>query len=142
MTSGADVVAAARGELGTPWMHQARLPGVALDCVGLVIITARALGLVPADLDVTGYGRQPDGTLLQQAECHMQRISALDLGAVLVVSITGEPQHMGIVGDYRHGGWSLIHAASNARPGRVIETRLMFHRAQQLQAIYRLPGVS
>ena len=72
----------------------------------------------------------------------LQRIGALELGAMVVLSITGQPQHLGIVGDYRHGGWSLIHAASNARPGRVIETRLMFHRAQQLQAIYRLPGVS
>ena len=142
MTTAADVVAAARAELGTPWMHQARLPGVALDCAGLVIVTARRLGLVPADFDIGGYGRQPDGTLLAVCDQHMQRLSDLELGAVVVVSITGEPQHMGIVGDYRHGGWSLVHAASNARPGRVIETRLMFHRAQQLQAIYRLPGVS
>jgi cell wall-associated NlpC family hydrolase len=142
MTTGADVVAAARAELGTPWMHQARLPGEALDCVGLVIVTARRLGLLPADWDVNGYGRHPDGTLLLQCDQHMQRIGAMELGAVVVVAITGEPQHMGIVGNYRHGGWSLIHAASNARPGRVIETRLMFHRAQQLQALYRLPGVS
>lgn len=142
MTTGAEVVAAARAELGTLWIHQARLPGVALDCAGLVIITARRLGLLPADWDIADYGRLPDGTLLHRCGQHMQRIHALELGAVLVVSITGEPQHMGIVGDYRHGGWSLIHAASNARPGRVIETRLMFHRAQQLQAVYRLPGVS
>lgn len=142
MTTQADIVAAARAELGTPWMHQARLPGVALDCAGLVIVTARRLGLVPDDFDIGGYGRQPDGTLLAVCEQHMRRVDDLELGAVLVVSITGEPQHMGIVGDYRHGGWSLIHAASNARPGRVIETRLMIHRAQQLQAIYRLPGVS
>jgi len=142
MTTGADVVAAARGELGTPWMHQARLPGVALDCAGLVIITAKRLRLVPAEWDITDYGRLPDGTLLATCDQHMQRIGVIELGAVLVLSITGQPQHMGIVGDYRHGGWSLVHAASNACPGRVIETRLMFHRAQQLQAIYRLPGVT
>lgn len=142
MTTGADVVAAARGELGTPWMHQARLPGVALDCAGLVIVVCKQLGLLPAEWDVTDYGRQPDGTLLARCDERMQRIGGLELGAVVVLAITGEPQHMGIVGDYRHGGWSLIHAASNARPGRVIETRLMWHRAQQLRAIYRLPGVA
>lgn len=142
MTTGADVVAAARGELGTPWMHQARLPGVALDCAGLVIVTAKRLGLVSQAWDIADYGRLPDGSLLDRCDEHMQRIGAMELGAVLVVAITGQPQHMGIVGDYRHGGWSLIHAASNARPGRVIETRLMFHRAQQLRAVYRLPGVS
>jgi len=142
MTTGADVAAAARAEMGTPWMHQGRLPGVALDCAGLVIVTAKRLGLVPQAWDIADYGRLPDGTLLDRCDEHMQRITALELGAVLVVAITGQPQHMGIVGNYRHGGWSLIHAASNARPGRVIETRLMFHRSQKLQAIYRLPGVS
>jgi len=142
MTTGADVVAAARAEMGTAWMHQARLPGVALDCAGLVIVTAKRLGLVPQTWDIADYGRLPDGSLLDRCDEHMQRIGAMELGAVLVVAITGQPQHMGIVGDYRHGGWSLIHAASNARPGRVIETRLMFHRAQQLRAVYRLPGVS
>lgn len=142
MTTGADVVSAARDELGTAWMHQARLPSVAVDCAGLVIVTARRLGLLPQDWDIADYGRLPDGTLLATCDRHMQRIGALELGAVVVLAITGEPQHLGIVGDYRHGGWSLIHAASNARPGRVIETRLMFHRSQKLQAIYRLPGVS
>jgi cell wall-associated NlpC family hydrolase len=142
MTTGADVAAAARAEMGTPWMHQGRLPGVALDCAGLVIVTAKRLGLVPQAWDIADYGRLPDGTLLDRCGEHMQRINALELGAVLVVAITGQPQHMGIVGNYRHGGWSLIHAASNARPGRVIETRLMFHRSQKLQAVYRLPGVS
>lgn len=142
MTTGADVVAAARAELDTAWMHQARLPGVALDCAGLVIVTAKRLGLLPDQWEIADYGRLPDGTLLDRCDAHMQRIGALELGAVVVVAITGEPQHMGIVGDYRHGGWSLIHAASNARPGRVIETRLMWHRAQQLRAVYRLPGVA
>lgn len=142
MTTGADVVAAARAELDTPWMHQARLPGVAVDCAGLVIVVAKRLGLVAGDWDIADYGRLPDGTLLQRCDEHMQRITSLELGAVLVVAITDQPQHLGIVGDYRHGGWSLIHAASNARPGRVIETRLMFHRSQKLQAAYRLPGVS
>lgn len=142
MISKESVVAAAREQLGTPWMHQARLSHVALDCVGLVIIVARQLELIPADWDIADYGRQPDGTLLQRCNQHMEKIGELELGAVIVVSITGEPQHMGIVGDYRHGGWSIIHAASNARPGRVIETRLMWHRTQQLRAIYRLPGVS
>ena len=36
MPTSADVVTAARGQIGVPWMHQARLPGVALDCAGLV----------------------------------------------------------------------------------------------------------
>lgn len=136
----ADVVAAARAEIGTRWMHQGRLPGVALDCAGLVIVTARRLGLVPDDLDINGYGRIPDGSLMGVCGQHMQPLDRIELGAVLVLAVHRDPQHLGIVGDYRHGGWSLIHAASQA--GRVIETRLMFAAGCELRGIYRLPGVA
>ena len=69
----------------------------------------------------------------------MTRIADLELGAVIVVVCDRQPQHMGIVGDYRHGGWSLIHGASLA--GRVVETRLMWARNMRLVAVYRMPGV-
>ena len=133
------VVATARGMLGTTWMHQARLPRTALDCAGLVICTARALGLVPAGWNIADYPRHPDGTLAGLCAAHMQPIHAIELGAVLVLAIERDPQHLGIVGDYAHGGWSLIHASSAA--GRVVETRLLFARGAALRGIYRLPGV-
>ena len=130
-------VAAARAELGTPWVHQGRLPGLALDCAGLVIVTARRLGMVAADWDVGGYSRAPDGSMLALCEQHMQQIGVLELGAVLVLQTDREPQHMGIVGDYRHGGWSVIHASNAA--GSVVETRLMFARNFVLSGIFLLP---
>lgn len=133
------VVATARGMRGTRWMHQGRRPGEALDCAGLVICTARALGLVPDGWDIADYPRQPDGSLANLCATHMEPIDALELGAVLVLAIERDPQHLGIVGDYAHGGWSLIHASSAA--GRVVETRLMFARGATLRGIYRLPGV-
>jgi cell wall-associated NlpC family hydrolase len=142
MATRAEVVAAARGHLGTPWVHQGRFPGLALDCAGLVILVARGLGLVAHDFDVNGYERAPDGTMLGWCDGHMQRISEIELGAVLVLATAEQPQHLGIVGDYLHGGWSLIHACNATRPPRCIETRLMFARNQQLRGIYRMPGVS
>ncbi len=137
----ADVVAAARRQLGARWMHQARLPGVAMDCVGLVIVVARQLGLVAPDFDVGPYGRQPDGSMLTLAGQHMRPLSSIELGAVLAVAVDRDPQHMGIVGDYRHGGWSIIHAHSMSSPPRVVETRLMWSAVMRLRGLYRLPGV-
>ena len=134
------VVAAARAELGTAWMHQGRLPGVALDCAGLVIVTARRLGLVPPGWDINGYARVPDGSMAGVCAEYMQPIGEIELGAVLLLAVHQDPQHLAIVGDYRHGGWSLIHAASRA--GRVIETRLMFAAGCQLRGVFRLPGVA
>jgi cell wall-associated NlpC family hydrolase len=144
MTTRARIVAAARDWIGTPWQHQQRTKGLAVDCAGLVIGVARELELVPAEFDVQGYGRQPNGTLMRLCAEHMQRIdqARMQPGDVVVVAIAADPQHMGIVGDYRHGGLSIIHAASAAAPGRVIETRLMFARNLQFVAAFALPGVA
>lgn len=140
MITGADVVAAARGHLNTRWQHQGRMPGVALDCLGLVIVVARQLGCVVADFDIEGYGRHADGSMLALCERHMTRIDAFELGCVLALAVVDDPQHLAIVGDYRHGGRSVIHAHSGE--GRVIETRLMFAKNFELRGIYRLPGVA
>jgi len=142
MTTRAEVVAEARTWIGTPWVHQHRVKGIGIDCVGLIICVARDLGLSPQGTDWTGYGKHPDGSMLPLCDQHMIRISkdAMQPGDVLVMAIERDPQHMGIVGDYRHGGLSLIHAAS--KTGRVIETRLMFARNQLFRGAYALPGVA
>jgi hypothetical protein len=137
--TGLDVIACARGMLDTPWRHQGRMPGVALDCAGLIICVGRSLGLLPADFDVNGYRRSPDGSMLRFCRAHLLEIGDLEIGAVLVVSMVNEPQHLGIVADYRHGGFSLVHAASAAE--RVVETRLMFARNFVRRGVFRLPGV-
>lgn len=142
LTPRAAVVQAARAWLGTPYHHQARLKSTGCDCIGLVIGVSRELGLVPACFDICGYSRMPDGkNLMAQAAEHMTHINWEDArpGDVVVVSFDAEPQHFGILGDYRHGGLSIIHAASNT--GRVIETRLMFSAAMQFVAAFELPGV-
>ena len=134
------VVAAARTHLGARWMHQARLPREAMDCDGLVILVARELGIVAPDFDVNAYSRVPDGTMQAVCDQHMQRIAEPELGAVLLLQPYDQPQHMGIVGDYRHGGHSLIHADSLR--GRVVESRWLAFRNMKLVGAYRLPGVA
>lgn len=143
MTTRAEVVAEARSWIGTPFQHQQRLKGVGVDCAGLVIGVARELGLVAADFDVTGYSRAPDGTLLELCDANMARIGQdqMQPGDVVVVSVESDPQHMGILGDYVHGGLSIIHAASIGPRQAVIETRLMFSRAMTFVAAYSMPGV-
>jgi len=141
MTPRAAVVAAARQWIGTPWVHQQRAKGVAVDCAGLVIGVARELGLVAAQFDIGGYGRWPDGTLLDKCGDVMTPIerAAMRVGDVLVVATDEEPMHMGILGDYAHGGLSLIHA-SNIRG--VVEHRLLFARNMRFSAAYALPMVT
>ena len=138
-----DVVAAARAWLGTPFHHQARLQGVGVDCVGLVIGVARMLGLVAPDFDVSAYPRVPDGkSLMHLVRLHMRELELEEVmqpGDVVVVRFDSDPQHLGILGDYRHGGLSIIHAAAD--PGRVIETRLLFSQSMQFVQAFALPGI-
>lgn len=138
-----DVVGAARALLGTAFHHQARLPGVGLDCAGVVVVVGRQLGLFDPAFDVTDYPRVPDGSTLQ-AYCDQYLAPAADPatgGVVLVAWGRGEPQHMGIVVPYVHGGLAMVHAESR-RHKRVIETRLLFGRAMRLVRAYRFPGVA
>lgn len=136
-----DVVRAARSYIGTPFHHQGR-SRVGMDCAGLVICVARDLGIVPKDFDVPAYPRRADGsTMIALCVENMESIALDDMlpGDVIVVAVRRDPQHMGFVGDYRYGGFSIIHAASRRDgKGEVVETRLMFARNQQYRAAFRI----
>jgi cell wall-associated NlpC family hydrolase len=143
MISRSQVIAEAREWIGTPFHHQARIKGVGVDCVGLVLGVAWELGIAPRTLDEKGYPRVPDGvSLMRTMRGHAAEIDRADMqpGDVIVLSFDRDPQHLGILGDYRHGGLSIIHAAGNT--GRVIETRLMFSPAMKFVAAFALPGVN
>lgn len=133
-----EIVSIARRWLGTPFHHQARLEGVGVDCVGLVICIARELGAVAKDWDVKGYGRVPDGVqLMRHLDDRLDAITQEEMrpGDVVLVAFDSHPQHVGIVGDYTHGGLSIIHASG--AHGRVLETRLLFTKAMRFAGAYR-----
>lgn len=137
--TGAAVVAAARGWLGTPFCHQGRLSGVGVDCVGLVIGVARELGL--SDFDVTGYARSPDSdALCRLAHELMQPIppSAARPGDVLLIAIEGRARHLAIRSELA-GDPAMIHAWAPQR--RVVEHRIDADWAVRIRAAFRLPGV-
>ncbi|MDZ4253212.1 MAG: hypothetical protein U1A72_11660 [Sulfuritalea sp.] len=145
MTTRADVVRVARSFLSTPFHHLGRQPGIGLDCVGVPICISRELGTVAPDFDIPPYTPTPDGhTMMEWCNAHLTAVSQADMqpGDMIILAIERDPQHIGILGDYRHGGLSIIHAASNARPPRVIETRLMFSRSQRFVAAFALAGVA
>jgi hypothetical protein len=142
MTKRADFLRVVRSYNQTPYMHQGRLPGQALDCIGVPICASWELGLKPREFDIKGYGRRPDGTLLRQAREHMTQIdqSEMQIGDVLVLHFGADPQHIGVVADRRGGGFNIIHAES-LRQRRVIETRLCFGGQMKFVAAFRIPGI-
>ncbi len=140
------IIQAARGWKSTPYKHQGRLKGVGVDCAGLPICVAREVGLVATDFDVSGYGRVPDGSsLVAHCDRWMRRIEGPEMAAVIVIRFDreGPAQHLGILADYLHGGYSMIHAlgTSDGR-GRVVEHRLDESTLRKTVGFWRFPGVN
>lgn len=137
----ADAVAAARACLGVPWMHQGRSAS-GMDCIGLLAAVGRRLGCdVPDD---AAYGRVPNGEqLLSEMR---QYLLAEPIGTrpqpghMVALRVGLQPHHVGVIGDYRHGGLSLIHG--NSKAGCVTEHRLTPAWVAAIVELYRAPGVT
>lgn len=141
--NGADVVTAARGWTGVRWRHQGRSRD-GIDCAGLVIKVAHDLGL--SEFDTKDYARQAtDETMLALCREHAIEIAMKDARpGDLVVLRFGNQRHIGFLGDYLHGGLTLLHAYSH-HPRKVVEHRFdeTWLRAvnAQLIGVFRLHGV-
>lgn len=125
----------ARSWIGTPYQHQGRIKGVACDCIGLVIGTARALGLTEYDID--GYGTRPDGNLRPVMETQLESVplDTVQPGDVVLFAWASHPLHVGILSDASH----VIHAYLPNR--RVVENIIDKRWRAQIVAAYHVPGV-
>jgi len=129
----AAIIAAARSQIGTPFHHLGRLPGIRLDCAGLVVHVAREIG---ADyLDVDGYSNHPSQGMLEAAldrQPCLRRVSLIDRqpGDVLLMRFKGDPQHLAIC-----AGDTVIHAYADN--GYVCEHRLADVWVARIVRVYR-----
>ena len=125
----------ARTWLDTPYQHQGRLKGIACDCIGLVIGTARALGL--SDFEITDYGRRPDGRLRPVMETQLDIIAVADAqpADVLLFQWDSCPIHVAILATEA----TMIHAFLPNR--RVVEMTIDDRIRMQIVAAYHVPGV-
>jgi hypothetical protein len=137
-----DVVAIARETLGTPYLHQQRVNGLALDCAGVPVHVGLRLGV--SFNDVTNYGRLPQPAEMRKAlDAALTRVprACMQFGDVAWISFQQEPQHFAIVGNYRLGGFSLIHAYNGAGLKKVVEHRLDEDWLARIVGVWRFPGV-
>jgi cell wall-associated NlpC family hydrolase len=111
-----EIIAAARAEIGTPFMHQGRLPGKALDCAGLAVVVASHWHAVD---EPRAYGRSPHLGLLQEwveAQDFLEAISKPEAGCLMLMRFGKEPQHLAIC-----AGEMMIHSYGSV--GKVVEHR-------------------
>jgi len=133
------IVAEARTWVGTPFLHQGRVKGRGVDCVGLVIGVARELGL--AEYKEIAYGRQPDTNVMRgQLEHYLEKIhlSEVKAGDIYWMRFT-YPMHTAIASDI-DGDRGIIHSYSQI--GKCIEHRLDSVWESRIAACYRYKGLS
>lgn len=131
------VVDAARRWDGTKWRHQGRhREGV--DCVGLVVMVCRELGL--SDYDFLAYGREPDARRFLP---HFTAAGAIRIdpkaagdGDLILFHQDGFPMHSGFLAT-RRGVRTVVHAHNGRR--RVLEEDL--RPESPIVAVFRIPGV-
>lgn len=151
----AAVLTEARACLGTPWIDEGRIKGVALDCIGLIECVAKACGFLDAEKTFQGYGRLPnDGTLERELAKVLDRINAKDMlaGDIALLSVPGAkfPMHLAFIGNYLHAGFgmpfSLIHATTDVRTketlGRGVEHRLDERWFKRIVSTWRFKGLA
>lgn len=107
-----NIIEEAREWIGTPYRHQCRSKGKAVDCIGLIYGVAEQLGIAPDHIpeNYKGYKSIPDSGKLQAGlNQYMDKIrmSEIQPGDVLLMTLTGQPQHLAI-----YTGSTIIHAYS------------------------------
>lgn len=142
-----DFAATVLAYVGTPFVHQGRVPGPkgGMDCPAPIILAAREHGIVAPDFDVTGYGRIPDGVGLKGfCDAHLIPLDREpDVGDVLLCAWgpAQPPHHLGVLVDATPGRMYWVHAEGLAHK-RVMRSRLVFgSRAMRLVQAYQVPGV-
>lgn len=137
------IVAEARSWVDTPFRHQARLKGVGVDCVGVVVKTAHALGL--SSFDTTDYARVPDPEAMRRAlDEHLDRIpfEAALPGDVLwfAISRARVGRHLGVITAL--DPVRFVHAYERSTVRHCLEQRLDDAWRKRIVACYRYRGVA
>ena len=132
-TSGLEIAREAQSWIGTPYVHQARVRGVGVDCVGLVTCVAADLGY-PHYADLR-YWHMPEG---DQILIELDRLfdpvqpQLSEPGDVLAFAWRRQAQHIGI--RTQHG---FVHADNSAAVKMVVEVSLDYKWRGRLAGAWR-----
>lgn len=130
MITAQQVTDVARTWVGTPFKHQGRLKGKAVDCGGLIVGIANDLGIEVKDF--LGYGREPANGMLERiVSSQTVKERKIKPGCILLMRFVREPQHLAIVTTNN----TIIHAYANI--GKVTEHRLSNMWKARVTDIYR-----
>lgn len=124
------IVAAALSYEGTRWRHQGRMPGVGLDCAGVIICAHRDAGLLMIDNE--NYARLPHPAEMRRyLDANTRPVAHAEPGDIVWLQFGGDPQHLAlVVGENR-----IVHGYMRAR--RVVVQRFDAALRARLVQCYR-----
>lgn len=115
----ADIVAAVRHCVGTRFRVQGRVPGLALDCVGVAQVAARAAGVPVGNVPPYRLGGDHEATVATFiAALGLEPHVAAAPGDLLLVAPAESRRHLAVVTAPGYPGL-IVHA--HAGVGRVVE---------------------
>lgn len=140
------VISEARRWVGTPYRHQARLLGVGVDCVGLIVGVGTACDVLPwseeAFAPFAGYARLPNpGKMREAMGRFLVPVPAAEVQRGDVAWFAwrdGLPMHLAIL-SRRDRRLTMIHATSQI--GKVVEHGFADPWPRRVDSWWRYPGL-
>jgi cell wall-associated NlpC family hydrolase len=137
------IVEVARSMIDTPWRHQGRVPGKALDCTGLIVKVGHLAHVLSEEVDYTRYNRYPDPDDLRR---HLAKFAVRKrwedrkVGDIIEFAVehVNFPCHLGILTE-KEGVPYLIHAQMMRR--KVVEHEFSEDWVKQATKVFKYPGV-
>jgi len=146
--TGSQVAAKAREFVGTPFQHQGRRKGRALDCVGLPLCVGEELGLLDRNKvpfkgsDNQNYSSQPlDAFVHDEAKRRLAEkpVEQMQDGDVVILRIPTVPCHAAIACT-TNGVRGMIHAYSGN--GKCVEHVMDDKWRKRIAGVFSYPGVT
>lgn len=147
------IVKAARGWVGTPFAHQGRIKGRAVDCVGLVLCVAEELGIDGACSSPESWTRQPKysqygpepfrGKVFNECVERLEKVQdseSIKVGDILSLRVPLTPCHVAIVSEH-NGVLYMIHAYNGGTNKKCCEHVLDSAWRRRIAGVFRFPGV-
>ncbi len=137
-----EIVAEAKSWVGTPYLHQASLKGVACDCIGLIRgVYSRFVPdavTVPLNYPSTWYLFRAEELLYTEIKPYLVEIASDEAkaGDILLFGFgKGPAAHCGI----KNSDSMFIHSWMDV--GKVVETRLDDFWTSKIRFAFQIPGV-
>lgn len=127
------VVNKAKSLIGLPWVHCARSSKDGVDCAGLIVVCAEAIGIEIPHLG--DYDRlEPQSSLLGHVLKYCTMVSDMQPGDLITMSWPSAPSHIVIyIGD----DW-FVHAI---KPTGVTQQQLIPYWRRRITGVYRLNNI-